>query len=207
MDTKTHKKVVEIAVNYLDKDILTNNIESLIFYGAQPDFDETDGAFKHHFYNPATDKNYAGEYDSALARFTKYYIAAINNYQNNNAQYIEYIGRSLHYLVDLNTPVHTYNQDTFDAVVNANMHVNFEAKCDELIDNYNPNVINGINNLHYFVANNIVTIGKYCALIASKSYYNLVNNKEPKIDICNKSINNAIINTIGILYRFCKEWG
>lgn len=206
MDTKTHKKVVEIAVNYLNKDILTNNMESLIFYGAQPDFDETDGAFKHHFYNPATNKNYAGEYDSALARFIKYYLTAINSYPNNNNQYVEYIGRSIHYLVDLNTPVHTYNQDAFDAVVNVNMHVNFETECDNLVDNFSNDNIQ-IDNIDYFVNNSIKTIGMSCALTASKSYYNLVNNKEPKIDICNKSINNAIINTIGILYRFCKEWG
>lgn len=206
MDTKTHKKVVEIAVNYLNKDILTNNMESLIFYGAQPDFDETDGAFKHHFYNPATNKNYAGEYDSALARFAKYYLLAINNCQNNNGKYVEYIGRSIHYLVDLNTPVHTYNQDAFDAVVNVNMHVNFETECDNLVDNFSNDNIQ-IDNIDYFINNSIKTIGMSCALTASKSYYNLVNNKEPKIDICNKSINNAIINTIGILYRFCNEWG
>lgn len=204
MNTKTHKYITDLAIKILDNKELNEHRENLVYYSAQPDFDENEGAFKFHFYNPATNKSFADEYNSALSRCCKYYMDAQDKNEKSDDKYIELLGRSIHYLVDLNTPVHTYNQDVFDAVVNVSSHVAFEKKCDELIDKINLLNAPKIRNIKYFVNNTIKTIATNCALNASILFkkYNSMDVKREFIDIANTAIVNGIKNTVGILYKF-----
>lgn len=204
MNTQTHKYITDLAIKILNNKEINKHKEALVYYAAQPDFDENEGAYKFHFYNPATHKSFADEYNSALSRCCKYYIDGINNYSKNDTKYIECLGRSIHYLVDLNTPVHTYNQDVFDAVVNVSSHVAFEKKCDNLIDKYTISNAPQINNVNYFDFNNIIVITENCALNASVLFDKYINMdvKREFTAIADASLINSIKNTIGILYKF-----
>lgn len=204
METKTHKFVTEYSINKLGFKWLKDNQKELIHYSAQPDFDENEGAFKYHFYNPATGKNFDDQDTSALSRFFYYYTLAEHSKNKGERKYIEYLGRSLHYLVDLNTPVHTYNQDVLDAVLNVSSHMFFEKKCDELLPEFDSSEAVKINNINYFTNNSIKNIGKNCALRASYLFdkYSHIKDKSQVKDIAIEAIDNSIKNVMGILYKF-----
>lgn len=205
MDTKTHSYITEKSINIagLNNKVSENIRNEIIHYSTQPDFDETTCAFKYHFYNPATGKNFNDEYKSALTMFCDYYKKAEKNYMQGE-RFSEYLGRAIHYLVDINTPVHTYNQDVFDAVVNVSSHVYFENKCDELIEKIRDDELPNNINDDYFNLNSITTIANNCALKSSVLFdmYSKIKSKKDVEPICIQAVMNAIKNTSGIIKRF-----
>ena len=121
--SETHQYTTLRGLNILDEvhggnysNFYTQKDRDQIFtYCTKPDEDEIEGAYKYHFYNPATEKNFMGEDDSALTRCKSHYNKAVYYYKAGNREAaFEELGRSLHFLEDLNTPVHTNNQDLFD---------------------------------------------------------------------------------------------
>lgn len=205
MDTKTHIYITETALKIINDKGLNEIKDGIIHYSAQPDFDENDGAFKGHFYNPATGKNFADEYDTALSRFYRHYTKAIDNTEGLDCS--NSLGRAIHYLVDLCTPVHTYNQDIFDAAVNISSHVYFENRCNELIKDIKEEELPKETNVFYFTSNSINNIGKNCSLVSSKLFdkYSKINHKFEVDGIAIQSIMNGIKNTTGILFRYIKS--
>lgn len=209
MDGKTHKYITKMAIEEIGNKEIEGNKEGIIFYCEQPDIDEKEGAYKNHFYNPSTRKNFRGERESALTKFIKHYRYAIDD-KKNGRKYYEHIGRCLHYLVDLNTPVHTYYEDMYDAAVRLKQHIGYEEYCNELIEE--AEIESEIEDYGYYIYNSIKDIGKWSAREASILFQiydstKVVVKKDKEIieEVAKKSISNGIKSSKGILYRFIKE--
>lgn len=203
MDTKTHIYITATAINIINDNNINELKDSIIHYSTQPDFDENEEGFKGHFYNPATSKNFIDGYDNALSRFYRHYEKSIEN-KKNGLDGASNLGRAIHYLVDLCTPVHTYNQDVFDAAVNISSHVFFENRCNDLIGEIKDEELIDDINSNYFTCNSINVIGINSSLVSSTLFnkYSKIKTKSDTDGIAIQSIMNGIKNTVGILHRF-----
>jgi hypothetical protein len=105
----------------------TTTINSLKTWSAQPDKDDTGTLFDVHFYNPNTGKNFNGGSTTALSKFESHYQSAVTHYKaGRTTDAWEQLGRALHFLADLNTPVHTNNQSLINAGTGVFEHNSFE---------------------------------------------------------------------------------
>ena len=179
--------------------------ELLVTYSEMPDQDEHQGAYKFHFYNIVTGRNYMGEKDNALTRFVNHFNKAVQYYHGGVIDLaFQSLGRSLHFLEDLNTPVHTVYESPSDAVLKFPLHVRYENVCDrlqgELIAKISP------QSLVYYEVNLLETIGKSCAMLSADNYYYLTdNNKENDISISRNAVLNAQKKVVGVFYKFFKQ--
>lgn len=209
MDKPTHIFVTEQAVKLSQVDELQDKIKDLTKWATQPDKDDTSGAYLYHFYNPATGKNFHGSNITALSRMLMYYYQAQYSI-DNNGDYLEPLGRSLHFLQDLNTPVHTFYEDSSDATSKLSKHLFFEKYCNKIselkdegqkegktniLDEYKP------INFELFKANNIDNILKYYILNSSTLMKEYNDNKDEIGRIANEAIENCVTATAGIIYK------
>ncbi len=167
----------------------------------KPDFDEAQGAFKHHFYNTLTEKNSVGEDDSALSRCVMHYENALSNFKDNlQKKSFDELGRSIHFLEDLNTPVHTNNQTFIDTAINVSLHVSFENRCKDI----QSNVVSSMSEkeFEYYKNNSVETIAKASAYLANDNLYALVENNLERDTVVKNSIENAQKAVAGLLYKF-----
>lgn len=179
--------------------------ETIIEYSVKPDEDEIEGAYKYHFYNFLTGENFSNEKDSALTRMISHFENAVKAYKNKNKkESFQELGRSIHFMEDLNTPVHTVYSSFKDAILKFPMHVMFEKKCDEICDNIKSDVIQ--KNMDYYEMNSLDTIGKSSSVLSENNFYGLEGSNG---DFFYKIATNAILNAqervTGILYKFFKE--
>lgn len=207
--SETHFYATQRGINILD-DVQGEKYSSfytdgdrkqILTYCTRPDDDENEGAYKYHFYNPATEKNFMGEDDSALTRCTYHYNNAkyyFKSGQRENA--FEELGRSIHFLEDLNTPVHTNNQDLLDTAFNFSFHVSFEDKC----KNVQSRVVSSLlkKEFRYYEINTVENIAKSCAYLANDNFYALYEKLLPRELVAENSIKNAQKSVAGILYKF-----
>lgn len=122
------------------------------------DEDEAQDGFSCHFYNPVTTKCYLGTEDSAKNRF----LWHLSNYLITNKK--ESLGRAIHFLEDICTPVHTQYEDPLDAAIRLKLHVNFEKQLDEYLEKTDES-----KQLLKF--NSIGELLEYCPCNASELYY------------------------------------
>lgn len=175
--------------------------EQIYTYCTRPDEDEIEGAFKYHFYNPATEQNFMGEDDSALRRCTGHYDKSTYYYKSGNREAaFEELGRALHFLEDLNTPVHTNNQDLFDTAFNFTFHVSFEDKCKDIQSRVISSLLR--KEFRYYEINTVENIAKSCAYLANDNFYALYKKLLPRELVAENSIKNAQKAVAGILYKF-----
>lgn len=207
MESKTHEYITKTAINTLNTSYFLKHEVLLIEYCKKPDEDETDGAYRYHFYNPVTRQNFAGGKDSALTRAISHYNNGVKNKD------MQELGRCLHFVQDLCTPVHVYYEDTGDAVFNLSYHVKFEDMCNDIIkkewlleDNEYM-----IKNSLYYTNNRLKALLKGIALktsmLANELIYDPKITKERREEIGKKSIMNGIRHTIGIMHRYYEELG
>lgn len=210
-DGPTHKYVTEKSLETLSGmkkecgDFYTNEAKSEIAkYCVMPDEDENEGLFKDHFYNIATGRNFMGEKMSALLKFKNHYNQAVVNYKaGKKLKCWEELGRAIHFLEDLITPVHGGYDCPMDAVNKLPMHVDFEKKCVVIQNEYVAEISSDF--IRYFVDNSLDEIGKMCSRIANDNFYALEKKYVPKEKIASNSILNAQKVVCGILYRFFIE--
>lgn len=206
---ETHQYTTLRGLNILDevqggnysKFYTQKDRDQIFTYCTKPDEDEIEGAYKYHFYNPGTEKNFRGEDDSALTRFIGHYFKAVYYYKAGNREAaFEELGRALHFLEDLNTPVHTNNQDLFDTAFNLAFHVSFEEKCVDVQDK----VISWLSEeeLRYYELNSVENIAKSCANLANDNFYALYEKLLSRELVAENSIKNAQKTVAGILYKF-----
>lgn len=208
-DGPTHQYTTEYGLE-LVKDTFGENFvgfynqnikERLHIFCVKPDEDETEGAYKLHFYNPATNKNFRGEDKSALKMFIEHYDKAINNYKcRKEDKAYEELGRAIHFLEDLNTPVHTNNQCLIDSATNFAFHVSFENRC-KVIQNSIKSKMKK-NEYGYYIINNLEAIGKSSAEMANDNFYALYNKILPRDVVVANAIENAQKAVAGVLYKF-----
>ena len=173
----------------------------LMTFCTRPDEDESGGAFKYHFYNPATEKNFMGEDESALKKCNDHYNNALRYYkEGKKLDAFEELARALHFLEDLNTPVHTNNQTFIDTTFNVAFHVSFENRCKEIQNQ----VIATMNKreFNYYKDNSLTTIAKASALLANDNFYALYEKFLDKSLVAVNSIENAQKAVAGVLYKF-----
>lgn len=209
MNTKTHKYITRIAMHLCN---LSNKkgYEDLIKFSAIPDEDENEGAYKNHFYNPATRRNFKGERMSALKKVMIHYRMATNSASKSEASRIEHLGRAIHFLEDICTPVHTYYEDVFDATTRIRQHVSFESYCDKVCDkfDYNEYLENFggvILPVEAYICNSLKELCKYNAMIASKNFNVYDSNSKLVKEIASESILYGILAVTGLITRFNKE--
>lgn len=200
---KVNKTEEEIKSIY--SDFYTDEVKDIILeYCVKPDEDETDGGFKWHFYNPATELNFMGEKESALTKFIKHYNAAITNYKTGYTEdAFQEFGRSLHFVEDLSTPVHTNYENFMDAGIKLSMHVEFEKRC-VAIQNMCVATVKE-ENLKYYLNNTKKIIGKTCAYLSADLFYSLEQKLLPQDIIAKHSVLNAQKVVVGLLNRFHNE--
>lgn len=207
--SETHQYTTQRGFKILDEVLggeyskfYTQDDRTQVFtFCTKPDEDEIDGAYKYHFYNPATEKNFMGEDDSALARCKSHYNRAIYYYKNGNREdAFEELGRSLHFLEDLNTPVHTNNQDLLDTAFNFTFHVSFEDKCKNIQNRVVSSLLK--KEFRYYEINSVENIAKSCAYLANDNFYALYENLLPRNIVAENSVKNAQKAVAGILYKF-----
>jgi hypothetical protein len=225
-DGPTHGYITDKSVEYFSMmhhdlfDFNENEKKILHDYSLQPDTDENEGGFKNHFYNYATESNYAGDKISALSRFKTHYKRAIEFYekyyqccqnelldkskqQNYLKKALQELGRSLHFLEDLNTPVHTVYETSADAVIKFPMHIDFENKanilcktieCDfskEYFEKYKQSSLN--------------SIGKSSALLAADNFLAYSENRIPQEEAIYDAVVNGLKNVTGLIIKFFSE--
>lgn len=207
--SKTHQYTTHRGIEILDrvqgekysKFFSEKDREQILKYCTMPDEDEAMGAFKYHFYNPATEKNFMGEDDSALERCKSHYNKAINQFKNGKREKaFEELGRSLHFLEDLNTPVHTNNQSFVDTAYNVSFHVSFENKCKDIQSRVISSLLK--KEFRYYKENTVENIGKACAFLANDNFYALYEKLLPRETVAANSVKNAQKAVAGMLYKF-----
>lgn len=135
-----------------------------------PDEDEAQNGFSCHFYNPVTKKCFLGTEDSAKNRF----IWHLSNYLHTKKK--ESLGRAIHFLEDICTPVHTQYEDAIDAAIRLNLHINFEKALDLYLENY----YGSIPDMQF---KSVCEILDYCSIKSSELYY-LVRDKNATNTVC-----------------------
>lgn len=202
IDSKTHNFVTKYAIELLDIPEFNEFKEPIVFYSVQPDIDEKECVFKNHFYNPATRKNFIGERQSAMTKYIEHYNNA-SSLASSDSNYYEQLGRCSHFLVDMNTPVHTYYEDLYDAATKLSNHVKFENYCNNIIDSINVTV--NKDYLNSFIYNSTKDIAKNCVRISNILLYEYKNNPKQLDIIAKHSIENSIKAVAGLLHKFYVE--
>lgn len=166
---------------YVTQQIFGNK-KGILFGCVQPDVDEREDAYAHHFYNPVTLKDYQGSDDTAKNRCIYHLVDHLI------AKDEVELGRSLHFLEDICTPVHTQYEDSFDAIYRLNLHTTFEKRLDKfLIDGkFNKQINKKYNNL------SIVNLLEHCALSSSEIYSSVRRNEKISEKCLEDTINLAI---------------
>ncbi len=207
--SETHEYTTKMGMNLFKNNFKENFCQiydkeaqkQLMVFCTRPDEDECTGGFKYHFYNPATEKNFMGENKSALKKCNDHYSNALKYYKDGKKlDAFEELGRSLHFLEDLNTPVHTNNQTFIDTAFNVAFHVSFENRCKEIQDNVVASMCK--REFAYYKNNSITTIAKASALLANDNFYALYEKFLDKNLVAVNSITNAQKAVAGVLYKF-----
>lgn len=191
--------------NSILKEISEEYKNHIIEYSLKPDEDENQGAFKYHFFNPVTERNFLGERKTALSKFEEHFEQALEEYkEGNSANAYEQLGRAIHFLEDLSTAVHTGYENPTDSVVKFPLHVSFEKKCDTVSNECKPNITTEC--LDYYEFNLPENIAKSIAFLSTDNFYRL---EHVVLEDENELPRNAVLNAqnriTGIIYKFIKE--
>ncbi len=210
-NSDTHRFVTETSFNLAselnDKKIFSDSEftkyrDIICEYSLKPDEDEIEGAYKYHFYNPATESNFMGEKTSALTKCVTHYDSAVDYYKKGNkVMAFQELGRASHFLEDLNTPVHTGYDLPTDAVIRFPLHVRFEKVCDKIIGKCQISVPK--EGLRYFEDNSVESIAKSSSVLSGGNYYYLTELKDTKEEsIAKNAVHNAQNKVTGLIYKF-----
>lgn len=157
MNEFSHKKVVELAIkDMFDK----GDFNKITDHSVLPDKDENQNGFVCHFYNPVTNSNYQDSEDSAKSRC----IAHLGKYLMTKN--LGELGRSIHFLEDICTPVHTQYEDATDAIIRGALHLEFEKDLDEFFKNYSLKY-----DYKFPEFQSLSEVLDFCALNAARKYY------------------------------------
>lgn len=197
MESLTHKFITSETLKNI---ILDCDVKKMVESSVLPDVDETDNNYAWHFYNPATKRNFRGGRITAVTKFYEHLEKSHDFYTDKVDDWEIELSRACHYVQDICTPVHTANEDIFDAITKLSLHVKFENFCNSVIEKINPIAID--DKLKKILSiNDMKTLIKYNSMIANENYYRLKENAD-MTQIATDSINNAIILTSATIIHF-----
>jgi len=200
MNSKTHEFITAKAIELSGIKLTELQKNIILEYCVKPDSDENDHAYLWHFYNPATRKNYKGGRISALTKFIQHWEKSKG--ADTSKESFEELGRSIHFLEDLCTPVHSSYEDLIDPAYRLNQHMKFENLCDELVKDFDFGFDKELENMNYYTHNSLKTIGKSCAMYSSFLFKQIDDGKSKMEVIGRAAIVNGIKVVTGMLYRF-----
>lgn len=178
--------------------------ELLVEYSVQPDIDENQGIYKYHFYNPITEANFMNEKKSALTKCTSHFNKAISFYkEGKKAEAYQQLGRSIHFMEDMNTPVHTAYDHPTDSLFKLPLHMDFEKNCDNVCTECTAEIIPKA--LGYYRDNSLETIANSAANLSADNFYYLENKKIDKPTSATNAISNSQDKVLGVMYKFFSE--
>jgi len=204
-DLKNHKKILSDLELSILEDLEGQYKNHLIEFSLKPDSDENDGAFKKHFYNPVTEKNFMNEEETALKKCKTHFEAALENFKSGNKEKAyEELGRSIHFLEDLSTCVHTGYDQPIDAIAKLSLHVEFEKTCDAVSSRCKAVI--PISSLDYYEQNVLENIAKSVAVLSMDNFYLLENvSLDSQENLASNAVLNAQKKVFGLIYKFIKE--
>lgn len=178
--------------------------ELIIEYSNQPDIDENQGVYKYHFYNLIIEANFMNEKESALTKCKNHFNKAIEFYKDGNkTEACQELGRSIHFMEDMNTPVHTVYDQPTDAIFKLALHIDFEKECDNVCEECKLKVVP--EELDYYQVNSLDTIANSAATLSADNFYYLENGKIDKKTIAKNAVSNAQKKVLGMVYKFFSE--
>lgn len=199
MNEFSHKEITKISLSKTFNDEILNEVVNASIL---PDKDENQNGYVHHFYNPVTNTNYSSTEDSAKSRC----IVHIGKYLITKN--LEELGRAIHFLEDICTPVHVQYEDSTDAIIRGALHIEFEKRLDYFVETLLLSDTNKENEysilLNSTFKNKDISIGKFidfCALEAAKNYYLYRNDKEGLKDIAIKNTFDLAFFAVQYLYQ------
>lgn len=165
-------------------------------------------AFKGHFYDPDTEENWArGTSNTAKTNTEKFYAKAKAEYAANgsSSNYLEYVGKMLHYVQDASEPHHAAN---ITGGIKGNVHGKFEDYADQHLNSYIDN-LTSLGNTSYANALNLSVGGivKETAKIA-KGYapsVSDVNNQSQWDSVAGATTRNAVRYSAMLIYKLSVE--
>ena len=191
MNEFSHKKITEVAL----KDVFSNlELEEIIKGAILPDKDENQKGYVYHFYNPVTKANYLGNEFHAKAKC----IYHLGKYIKTK-DLVE-LGRAIHFLEDICTPVHTQYEDSSDSILKLKLHLDFEKELDNVVVSKMEFIVanlvllnKGTNSLSNFIDN--------IALKSAKNYY-IYRKYGKRSNVLIETIKNAYKS----IYNFVNEY-
>lgn len=160
-----------------------------------------DQLFAGHFYDPDTQENWMGHTsNTARDNASSFYDLAVANYSMSlDTDFIECVGKMLHYVQDACVPHHAANVTGLNP-----SHSAFESYADDHLDSYIGNMTS-INNSTYLAGlNNNVGIIVHNAAIEAKSHIEDVNNvlfQREWGDVAEATTRAAVTNSAVVLYK------
>ncbi len=212
--TATHQYITASALMAFYND-MPNFVDFAFFNGYEweiimsssdlPDVDETDGAYKAHFYDPNTQKNYLNETSpTAKTKFVYWYNRAVDNYPDNYDYAFECLGRALHYMQDACEPHHSSN-----SIAGLTNHSQFEAYVDENRASFGS--VSSVSSNTYSTNYNYTTATLlHRAALFSNGYADEVldtNSTAVWDDVAEDTISKAIEYCACVVYNFAKDVG
>lgn len=217
-DAKSHSYTTESGVDLISsvkhddenyKKFFTEDLKKALEKSCNlPDQDEIDGVYKCHFYSPDTGKNFMGEDDTALSRLERHYNEAVRLYKNGKTdESYEQLARALHFLEDLNVPVHTHNQHFISTILDApRNHQKFEKYCDnirETVKISSESLTKDELESNQWLS--ITDLGKSSAFVANENYWKIDKDFEKNVDsVAKETIKNAqkaVAKALDMFYR------
>lgn len=164
--------------------------------------------FRGHFYDPDTNKKYAGfSNNTAKTNAVKHYEKALEYAEDGDTEsMIEHLGKCLHFVQDSNEPHHAANIDALDINYGAS-HGEFEDYAESVFDE----AMEGFDSLEsnsYTIANNLsVEQIVHTGAILAKVKINKVNGVQNGewFETTQYCMQNATKYSTMILYKFAQE--
>lgn len=180
-----------------------------------PDKDEIGNTFAGHFYNPDTQKNWAGsKTNTAKTNAQSHYNNAYNKLKTNVnmsvnsdefAYVLEELGRALHYIQDASQPHHANNK-----VAIITNHSDYEKYVDGKINSYIGNIESTPK--YYYSDASRYTVANYThnTAVVVKPFYDSIkhnNNKTYWDSLGTAATQSATYYSSGVIYKLFNSCG
>lgn len=172
-----------------------------------PDSHDRGFIFDSHFYNPYTEKNFAGGSTTAKTKAADYYSQAVTAYKKGDiTSAMQYLGRGSHFVSDACEPHHATNLTAVNSI-----HSKYESYLDDNRNSYKV-VGNTFDSSVYEEAlslsvTQIVRNNSYASYTLKTAVESKNSSKSCYADAGKACVINAMMSNAQYFYKFGKEVG